>query len=155
VTELSDPLSSLALDSYEQTYNIPASSGYSTVEYNYLQLRVDFVTDSAVQSPVLEGLTVRFLMRPNTFYGYAFDIVVKGNFEYASSTDERSAHTLVTDLKAARDSKSPIDFVDMEGINHKTYVSAINARLIENAVDETGPYPDLESLITINLTEVK
>lgn len=129
-----------------------ASSG--TVEFKYLQLRVDFVTDSTTQTPVLEGLTVRFIMRPDTAYGYNFVIIGQRETMYGGLPDNRTAKEIIDDLHTARASKAPISFTDIHGTVHKVYVSQIVEQATEMHLEIEQEIPNVEFMIRVNLVEV-
>jgi hypothetical protein len=127
----------------------------STIEFYYLELRVDFITGTVTLSPILNDITVRFLLRPDTYYGWSFQIVAAGDTQYGMSLDERSANAILTDLETARDSKAPITFVDPWGTSHKVYVTALNEAGVEYHVDEPGLVPNIEHAVQVNLVELR
>jgi hypothetical protein len=129
----------------------------ATIEFKYVQFRIDFVTDSAAQTPVLESLTVRFIMRPDVAYGYSFQIIGANRARYGQFTDSRSAKDIIDQLRTARDSKAPLAFQDIWGVARKVYVSSVQERAIERHLkDNTGSpnEPSIEQVIQVNLVEV-
>jgi hypothetical protein len=139
VTELTDPL----------------GTGNSTIEYNYLILRVDFVTDIAGQSPILEGITIRFLMRPAVLYGHSFNIVGASHAEYGHFTDDRTVKDIIDDLETARASTAPITLVDPFEVSHQGYISSVERRAVErHSLEEEGGSQDIEHIIRVNFVEV-
>lgn len=140
VTELSDPL----------------GTGSSTIEYKQMRLKVKFTTEDSTQTPILEGITVRFMMRPDVFYGHNFDVVVASHVEMTDGAeDRRVARDIFNDLKTVRDSRSPVSFVDIYGESHQGYISAVNYRTVEVHVEtEEGGYPEAEGRLNINFVEV-
>lgn len=132
----------------------PKGTANSTLEYYWIQLRVDFVTDSANQSPILEGITLRLLMRPDTNYGHSFTIVAGEETEYAGArTDDRDPYAIITDLRACRDSKAPVEFIDPFGISRQVYVTSVNELAVEEQLQDMGAHPHIEHQIMINLIE--
>lgn len=139
ITELTDPL----------------GTGNSTLEYKNIQFEIAFFTDSAAQSPILESLTVRLIMRPETNFGYAFNIVATSNPELGTQTmDNRSPAQIIADLHTARQSAAPITFVDPFGISKKVYIASLSEQAVEYHSDRPSPTPNIESRININLVEV-
>ena len=139
VTELTNPLS---------------ASYTNSIEYNHMVLRTDFVTDTDANSPILEDLTVRFLMRPDVAYGYSFAIVAASEAQFGTSApDTRSVAEILADLKTARDSKSPINFIDPFGVTHKAYISSYNEQAVEWHGERRG-LADIEHRVLVNLVSV-
>lgn len=139
VTELTDPL----------------GTGDSTIEYNNIQFRFAFVTDSSSQSPILQNFTVRLLMRPDTNFGYGFNIVATEHPEVGGRMiDDRRPAQIIADLHAARQSSAPVEFVDIYGVSHKVYISAINEQAVEYKGESPGATVNIEQRIFINLVEV-
>jgi hypothetical protein len=130
----------------------PIAAG--TIEYYWMQFRVDLVTDSATVSPVLEGITLRLLMRPDTDYGYSFDIIAEQDYEYGLQMVQRDPKDMITDLRAARDSKAPIAFVDPFGDSHRCYLTSVNELATEWMPDGVGPSEKISHRITVNLIAV-
>lgn len=133
----------------------PTGEEYSTLEYYWIQFRVDLVTTNSLFTPTFDGITLRVLMRPDTVYGYAFNIIAATEADYGvGETDTRYGKNIMDDLRSARDSKAPIEYVDIWGTSHQVYVTSINEVALEEHVDAMGPYPNVEQLITVNLVEV-
>ncbi len=131
--------------------DLPSSDG--TIEYNSLQLRVGFLTSTATQSPILEGITLRFLLRPEVHYAWSFMIPAATDQTYGTATDKRSTRTIITDLETARDSKAPIIFKDIWGIERKVYVTSVRETVIEQEGDADNS-SEYEMGIQVNLLEV-
>ena len=139
------------------TLTNPVSGGTnSTLQYNHIQIRIDFVTDATGQSPILEGITLRFIMRPATLYGHFFNIIAASNLKIGSS--HRSLATvreIYTAVNAARASTAPITFVDPFGVSVTGYVASIERRAVErHGRQEPEGFPDIESQIMVNFVEV-
>jgi len=97
-----------------------------TEEFNYIQIRVDFITTLAAQSPILEGLTLRFIMRPDVSWGYNFNIIAADYMERGRMRDTRTAQEIIQALRALRDSKAPVSMQDITGNTVYGYISAIS-----------------------------
>lgn len=130
-------------------------SNLRTVEFNYIIFRIQLSTLEDQHSPILEGLTVRFLLRPEVFYGYNFNIVAAQDYEYGNRQDDRSPAVILEEIKAARDSKSPIEFIDIYENTHFGYISAVTLLAAErHELSEDGT-PNVESRINVNLVEAR
>jgi len=129
--------------------------GGISVEYNYMKIKVAFFTDDTAECPILESLTLRFLMRPNTVYGWSFNIPIAKGQSLGETIQERSTHDVLEDLKDARDSKSPIEFIDIFGDKYWVYMTSNVGQAVELDRDEGGPYPNVEYLRQINLVQAK
>jgi len=141
-------------DGVTELFN-PLTSAYTnSIEYNHLQLKVDFVTDTSGNSPVLEDLTVRFLMRPDESYGYSFALVAAESAQFGTSMqDDRLPRQIMDDLRAARASKTPVSYEDPFGNEHYVYVSSYVEQAVEYHGDKRGT-PDIEHRVLVNLVEV-
>ena len=139
ITELTDPL----------------GTGNTTLEYDYMNLAVDFYTGDSTLSPVLEDLTTRVLMRPDEAYGWAFSVVASKGAQYGSQVDDRTAKDIIDDLREARASKSPVEYIDPFGVTWKVYVSALQEQATEMHPDEGGAFPNIEHRIGVTLVEAR
>lgn len=126
--------------------------GANTREWNYMQLRVDFVTGSAAQSPILEGLSLSFIMRPVTRMGYNFNIIAVTNYEHGRHTDDRTSQEILDDLKAVRNSAAPVQMIDIYGREHIGYVTAIRERPIFREIE--GNEVDIDVIFNVNFVEI-
>lgn len=139
------------------TLTNPVSGGTnSTLEYNYIQIQVNFVTDSTAQSPVLEGFTLRFIMRPATLYGHSFNIVAAQNLKMgAAHRDLKTVRDIYSAINTARASTSPITFIDPFGVSAQVYISSVERRAVERHGTYTQEtFPDIESQILVNVVEL-
>lgn len=108
----------------------------SNITGKYIDIRLDFVTDSATQSPVLEAVVGEFLARPPTIYGYNItinigDAVVTRGGKIQKKYSARDMHTA---LKQARDSQVPLTYVDAYGDSHEVLITKY-ARLDLRKID--------------------
>ena len=125
-----------------------------SIEYNYLDLDIRFATDAAAQSPLLESVTYRFLMRPDEAYGYSYDILIGSHIVFEGREDQRTAQEMDAALEAARASKSPIPFVDHFGREHKVYVSSLSTYDLEENLRTYDDYANIEQVAQVSLVEV-
>jgi hypothetical protein len=129
--------------------------GSLTQEFNYLQIAFQFCTLDATTTPVLEGATLQVMLRPEVLYGYTFDIpasqaMVTGGFE-----ELRTAAQIKKDLRASRNSKSPVLLRTPDGDDVWGYVSSISGRLVEvneDSDDGVGT-TKIEYVISISFVE--
>lgn len=126
-----------------------------TREFDYIKLKIEFHTDTNTETPVLEELVLRFIMRPKTVYGYAFNLPIADNLQYGQHRSTKKGRDMLDDLEAARDSGAPVEFIDIWERVHQAYVTAVNGRIVERKDDkESKDSPSLEAIIAINLVEV-
>lgn len=128
--------------------------GSFTREWNYLQLRIDFVTGSATQSPILEGYSVSFIMRPDTRKGYNFNIYAITNYEHGMYQDDRTAQEIMDDLYVLRNSKSPVELIDIFGRTHTGYVTAIQEQPVYRVIEDDETSVDIEVSYNVNFVEI-
>lgn len=128
-----------------------------TQEFKNMVLMVRFVNAGALttQTPILEGLTVRFLMRPDVFYGYSFGIVVAENYLYGTEQASTSAKDIRDALLAVRDTKAPVAFTDIYGDTHDVYISSVSLQAQERHENSEDGTNNIESIIVVNLVEAK
>lgn len=133
----------------------PESEEQTAVEFYYITLYVTFVTDVATQSPILEGLTVRFLMRPETMWGWNFNLLLKEGIQMPTSVEDRDSYDLITDLEEVRDSKTPVQFIDITNQSYMVFVTAVTRQAVEHDWDSGGENPDVEYVANVNLIQAK
>jgi hypothetical protein len=126
--------------------------GRSTREFNWIQFRFDFVTTNSAQSPILEGFTMRFIMRPLTKMGYNFAVIAANNTQYGLYEDNRTPEEIYTELMSFRNSASPITLTDMFGVEHTVYLTAIQEQPIYRNVEQGEPMMELR--YQLNAVEV-
>jgi hypothetical protein len=125
-----------------------------SIEYYNIQIRADLATNSSASTPVLEGLTLRFIMRPEVLYGYSMRILAGKNLDFGGKTDPRTAREMRDELRTARNSKSPITFVDLWGVIHSCYVSSLQELAVERQSDEQRGLTELDMILPCNLVEL-
>ena len=148
VTELPMPYGMLSKDEALSGEALPAT-------FNYMILVAEFVTNTQYNSPVLEGITVRFLLRPNVFYGYNFNVIAATNYVYGENVDTRTAGEIVNELKVFRDSKQPLWFTDIYGNKKLAYISSLTNVGLERFETDEGVIPNIETYVNVNVVEVK
>ena len=139
-------------ESGTKTLSLPG--GGHTLEFYYLQIKVRFTTTNSAQSPILEGLTLRFIMRPETLDVWSFNIPVGDNLMQNISLDGRNSKQMINDLKDARDSASPVEFEDIDGNVYYVYVTSLSRMAMVHDAAPGGETPEIEYMATINLCEV-
>ncbi len=122
-------------------------------EFNYMQIRFDFVTDSATQSPILEGYTLRFIMRPVTKMGYNFTVIAATSSQHGLYEDSRTSAEIIAELFAFRNSISPIELIDIQGVSHFGYVTSIQETPVARTVGQSGQDSDIEYRYLVNYVE--
>ena len=138
--------------------NYPSTtSSDATEEFYNMKLRVDFINTGAVatSTPILEGLTLRFIMRPDVFYGYNFNIIGAQNYVYGNENTYKSPKEIRDELRLARDSKAPIIFVDIYGVEHKGYISSVSLLAVERHDESEDGTINIENVVNVNLVESK
>lgn len=128
--------------------------GALTREFNYLQIKIDFVTGSATQSPILESLSLSFIMRPETRMGYNFTVLAISEYEHGRYRDDRKASDILSDLKALRNSVPPIQLIDIYGIEHVGYITAVREQPLFRKPDSGGDQIEVEVAYNVNFVEV-
>ena len=130
-------------------------TGKSTLEFKWIQFRIGLITGTATRTPVLEKFGIKVLLRPETTYGYSFTVIGAEGVEYAGAIgDDRSSYTIMNDLRTARASKAPIEFIDPWGDTHYVYITSLQELAVEEEVGDIGPKPNIEQQIMVNLMEV-
>jgi hypothetical protein len=71
----------------------------------FIQLRFNFQTDTAAQSPVLESFALQYLLRPDAVWGWQLPIAIASKIRALEGEPEYeiTASDLVTQLETARD----------------------------------------------------
>lgn len=128
-----------------------APSPLVSVEYNYIVLAVYFVTATATESPILESLTLRFLMRPDEAYGYGYDVVLGNDIRFEGREDVRTAAEMDEALETLRASKDTVPFKDHFGRDHRAYVSSISTNDVEEHLVSHDDYANIEQVAHINI----
>lgn len=128
--------------------------GFRTIEFDYMQLRFDFITNDSAQSPIIESYTLRFIMRPDVRWGYSFDILASTGVENEGMQDERTAAQIKEELRAIRDSKSPVSFKGLAGEEIYGYLTSIKEQPVYRTLagEEGGTY--IEFVLSCNLVEM-
>jgi hypothetical protein len=128
--------------------------GALTREFNYIQFKFDFVTATAAQTPILEGYTMRFIMRPITRMGYNFVVIASSNNRHGMFEDSRTSQEIVDDLFDFRNSISPIELEDITGRSHTGYITALQEVPVARKVGQSGQDADVEYRYSVNFVEV-
>lgn len=137
------------------TVELKNPGGTHTREFNYIQFRFDFITDSSAQSPILNGYTIRFIMRPTVMFGWNFDILAATSLKDTYNEDEREASQVVIELREIRDSKEPVKFRDILGHTTWVYLTAMTEIPSYRRTTQEGELDDIEYSININLVSME
>lgn len=132
----------------------PLGLDKSTVEYKWIQYKIQLFTADSTQTPILEGFYPRLLMRPDTLWGWSMQIVASKDVQYGTGKQDMGAFDILDMVAAARDSKAPVTFTDVYGHEFQVYVSAVNEQAVEYHADRPGPHPDVEQVVQVNLVQV-
>ena len=127
--------------------------GSVTREWNYLQLRIDFITGTAAQTPILEGYSISYIMRPVTRMGYNFNIYAVSEYEHGMHKDDRSSQEILDDLKALRNSVNPVSMIDIYGREHTGYITAIQEQPVYRVI-EGEDNVDIEVMFNVNFVAI-
>lgn len=127
--------------------------GNQSVEFYHMMVKIQFVTGTAAQSPILEGVTLRFLMRPVTVDGWSFNIPLAEGQLMNVGADTRSTKEMIQDLRDARDNTGAIEFTDIDGTEYYVHMTSFTRRIIEKNLWGGGASPDLEFIAAINLVQ--
>jgi len=147
-TDLSDPGGGIGVINAD-TYTTLTFD--DTKEFKNIQLRLDFTAEAA-QSPVLKSLSMKYMMRPDTSFGYVFDVIVSSNLEYGGGVDDRTAAGIMDDLEAVRASTQPVAFVNLLGESKNVYLASITESA-RSRVDTNPDLPDVEHRVRVSLVE--
>jgi hypothetical protein len=112
--------------------------GFNTIEFDYVILRFDFITNIADQSPILESYTLRFIMRPDVRWGYSFDIIASTGTESEGMADERTAAEIKEELRQIRDSKAPVSFRGLAGEEVYGYLTSLKEQPVYRTLASDG-----------------
>lgn len=129
--------------------------GTTTRQFYYIQLRFDFITTDAAETPILEGYTMMFIMRPVTRMGYSFRIVAATSAQNSMFESEKTSSDILHDLQAVRNSVAPVQMIDLQGTIHTGYVTAIQEMPIYRRAEGSGDgQGDVEYSYMINWVDV-
>lgn len=128
--------------------------GNTTREFYYIQFRFDFVTGNSAQSPILEGYTFMFIMRPLTKMGYSFRVFAATRYQHGGVEDERTSADILQELKDFRNSIAPLELVDIQGIAHTGYLTSIQEMPLYRDGEDSGGDVNIEYAYMCNFVEV-
>ena len=119
----------------------------------FIQLRFDFQTASATNSPILESFAVHYLLRPEAVWGWQISLAIASNMRTKDQGIEREirAKDLRDVLKTARDQKTPVTLVDPWGDEYSVYLSSI--RFLPTEWRPENEAEDIEMIARVSLTD--
>lgn len=132
----------------------PVNIYTKTIEYKHATFRFIISTNNENNTPIIENFTLRVLMRPDTFYGFNFDIVASKGFSYDGVVFEDQPEEIMNYIKQLRDSKAPIQFVDPFGSTYYGYISSVNATTLE-LFENDSEATNFETIINVNFVEAR
>lgn len=126
----------------------------NTEEFRYIRLRFILVTGATAQTPVLEGFAMMVMMRPDFIMGYTFD-VIGGNAQTSGMhEDDRTAYSIMHDLREARATKYPIELQTPFGDKVWGYLTSITENAVEYEPDDMeGGAVNILQIIRCNFVE--
>lgn len=136
-------------------FELKNPSGLRTLEFDYMLLRFDFTTDGADQSPILEGYTLRFIMRPNVLWGMSFYVMAATDIQEENREDERTAAQIRRELFTLRDSKAPIILIDLFGDEHIGYITSLQGQTSMLTYVDDQENPDIETRMLVNFAAME
>ena len=92
------------------------------------------------------------MMRPDTAYGYVFDIIAASGSEYGGGVDDRTATQIMSDLETVRASSAPVAFVNLLGESKKVYLASLT-EAARSRMDSNPELPDVEHRVRVSLVE--
>ena len=107
-----------------------------TVEFNHIQLAFRFITATAAQSPILEGFALMVMLRPEVNWGYNFDVYAANDLSSGYIEDGRSGEEIMSDLRAARNSKKPVALETPFGATVLGYITSLSEHAVEYEPDD-------------------
>ena len=115
-----------------------------------IALRFNLATADSEQTPVLEATALKYLLRPDTIWGWQLPLRAADDERDLTGHRERTftAKEKLAALEAARDSKTVCTFTDPWGADHYVFVTACN----ENGLSwQPGKNPEV--MATVSLAE--
>ncbi len=122
-----------------------------TIEFKKIQFRFSFTAEAA-SSPVLKSFSLKYMMRPDTAYGYVFDIIASSNSEYGGGMDDRTAAQIMSDLETVRSSTAPVAFTNLLGESKKVYLASLT-EVARSRASSNPELPDIEHRVRVSLVE--
>jgi|SRR3990167_608837 len=126
----------------------------NAVNFYYVIFRAKIETDTAAQSPILEDMTLQFIMRPVTVRGFSMTVLSAPDITFDGRPDTRTSKEINDDIWTARQSVSPVAYVDPYGVSYNVYVSSYQTRATEQHLQKEEGFESIEKVITLNLVEV-
>ena len=116
-----------------------------------VQLRFNFETGSAGETPVLEAFAVLYLLRPEAVWGWQMPLSIASMQPTLddSAEEELTAEDLMGVLEDARDQITPITFVDMWGTSHEVYLSAVQFGVVEWRPEKDSEHIELVARVSL------
>jgi len=123
----------------------------STLIGKRIQPVFNLQTSNSARSPILRAFVLKLMIRPDTLYGISCEVLVEDDLfaPGRSRLPMGKATAIRTALKAARDSKTPITFVNPWGESTSAYVASL--RFVIREMEETGKVPTVARITVVNV----
>lgn len=97
-----------------------------------VQFRIRLVTASSSVSPILKGLIMKLMLRPDVLYGVNCRVLVQSSLsDQHQQPIPLTASEIRTALKAARSSVSPITLTDIHGTSASAYLASVRFQIVQ------------------------
>jgi hypothetical protein len=130
----------------------PSKTG--TVEFFWIGIRVQLVTDDAAQSPILTDLTLRYIMRPEFVPGWSFQIPAASFMRYGDRQSSLRSSEIKEKLIGVRSSAAPVTFIDVDGSEHLVNITSIRGQLAERSATGGVEGDALQYVFSVSLVDV-
>ena len=110
---------------------LPFSGDPPSVEYNFISLRFTLSCALATNTPIIEDVTIRYIMRPKTVYGWMFDVFGATYLRHGDYIMDQTSKDIRDQLKAARDSAPSVKYKDLDGADYYCYLTSFRGHVVE------------------------
>jgi hypothetical protein len=132
---------------------LPFSGAPPSVEYNFISLRFTISCAMNSNAPIIEDVTIRYIMRPKTVYGWVMEIIGASYARFGDYIMDQTSEEIKNQLKAARDSAKSIAFKDLDGTDYYCYLTSMNGRLVAISDKDGREGGALEYRFRVSLVE--
>ena len=122
-------------------------------EYNFISLRFTLSCALATNTPIIEDVTIRYIMRPKTVYGWVMEIIGATYARFGDYIMDQTSEEIKNQLKAARDSAPSVAFKDLDGTDYYCYLTSMNGRLVGVSDKDGRESGALEYRFRVSLVE--
>lgn len=103
----------------------------STLTGKRIQFRLTLSTTTAANTPIIKAIIIKVMMRPTVKYGVTCDVLISDNL--SDQNRQLVGHTaseIKAALMSARDSVTPITFVDIYGTSYSAYLASLRFEVL-------------------------